>query len=151
MKEPIQAAGWGSLGSESLRTSSLREDVLRLHSMQGSQGTRHLLLPSHPTGKSPKSLLAQGQKQPMGHAASCLLLLAQPFSLISAACLATPGGLAALCGFLTAPFFLSSDGYHYLHSSTQRGTMLSRVPIQNQHMSHQLHSQVYTRRNGTPD
>lgn len=44
----------------------------------------YLLIPSCPMRKSPKSSLAQGQRQPTGHAASCL---AQPFGLISVACL----------------------------------------------------------------
>lgn len=74
----------------------------------------------------------------------------QPFSLISVAC---PDAQKPCCllWFLNCPFSLSFDGYHYLHSSSKRGTMLSRVPTQNQHMSHQVHFWVCTRRNQTPD
>lgn len=87
--------------------------------LQGSQGTRHLLPPSHPMGKSPKSLLAQGQKQSMEHAASCLSLLAQPFSLISVACPDTRRP-CCLASFLNCLFCLSFDGCHCLHCSAQR-------------------------------
>lgn len=71
-------------------------------------------------GKFPKSFLAQGQKQSMKHAASCLSLLAQPFSLISVPCPDTPRP-CCLASFLSCLFCLSFDGYHYLHCSVQRG------------------------------
>lgn len=131
--------GRGSLAQEPIRTSSLREDVLRLSlqahpRLQGSQSTGHLLPPSHPMGKSPKSLLAQGQRQPMEHAASCLSLLDEPFSLISVVC---PDSRRPCClaWFLSCLFHLSLAGYHYLHRSAQRHHALKGANTESPHSS----------------